>query len=126
MMSLGKCLLGAALILGWCTAVAQAQDKDEKRREAQLRTVRGDVVDKDENAVPNGVVYLKNLKTLTVKTHIADKDGRFHFSGLDPNVDYEVHAESETMISNKRTISSFDSRKEIVVHLKLDRKKEQK
>ena len=101
--------------------VAYAQSK---RGESQLRTVRGQVVDKDDNPVAAGVVYLKNTKTMTVKTYIADDAGQYRFSGLDPNVDYEIHAEKENMTSTKRTISSFDSRKDIVVNLKVDKKKE--
>jgi len=100
-----------------------AQDKDREKRESQLRVVRGAVVDKEENPVGGAVVYLKNLKTQTVKTHIAAEDGKYRFSGLDPNIDYEIHSEREGRSSNRRTISSFDSRKEIVVHLKLDKKK---
>jgi hypothetical protein len=102
-------------------AAAIAQDK---KRESQLRTVHGTVVDKDENELPGGVVQLKNVKTQIVKTYIAQEKGEYRFSGLDPNVDYEIHAEKENMTSNKRTISSFDSRKEIVVNLKVDKKKE--
>lgn len=100
---------------------AAAQNKHE-----QLRTVRGQVVDKGDNPVPSGVVYLKNLHTQTVKTYIADDAGRYRFSGLDPNVDYEIHAEHGDMTSAKRTISSFDSRKEIVITLKVDKKKSSK
>jgi protocatechuate 3,4-dioxygenase beta subunit len=96
------------------------------KRESQLRTVHGDVSDKQENPVASAVVYLTNLRTLTVKTHITDDAGKYRFSGLDPNVDYEIHAETQEWTSAKRTISSLDSRKEIVVHLKLDKKKSEK
>lgn len=92
-------------------------------RESQLRTVRGIVVDKDENPIGGAVLYLKNLKTLTVKTYIADSEGRYRYSGLDPNVDYEIHAEHRDMASQKRSISSLDGRREITVNLKVDRKK---
>jgi hypothetical protein len=92
-------------------------------QQAELRTVRGAVLDKSENPVPSAVVYLKNVRTLAVKTYISDKAGEYRFSGLDPNVDYEVHAETENMSSNTRTISSFDSRKEIVISLKVDKEK---
>lgn len=96
-----------------------------KGKESQLRTVRGGVVDKDENPVRGGaIVFLKNLKTQTVKTHIAEDDGAYRFSGLDPNVDYEVHAEHQQLASAIRAISSFDTRKEIVIHLKLSKKRE--
>ncbi|MBI3404172.1 MAG: carboxypeptidase regulatory-like domain-containing protein [Acidobacteria bacterium] len=126
MKTLLKCAAVFAVLLILGTAAIWAQDKDDKRREATLRTVRGETVDKDENFIEGAVVHLKNLKSTIVVTHISDKDGKFRFSGLDPNIDYEVHAETEDRMSNKRTISSFDSRKEFVVHLKLDKKKESK
>jgi hypothetical protein len=94
-----------------------------KGRESELRTVRGTVVDKDEAPADSAVVYLKNLHTQDIITHISDSDGQFRFSGLDLNVDYEVHAEREGWSSSSRAISNFDTRKEFVVTLKLDRKK---
>lgn len=120
-MKMRSAILLAVLVGMLWPAAAIAQDK---KREAQLRTVHGTVVDKEENELPGGVVYLKNTKTLTVKTYIAEEKGEYRFSGLDPNVDYEIHAEKEGMTSTKRTISSFDSRKQIVVNLKVDKKKE--
>lgn len=126
----GSVLLAVLLALGVAglaaPAGAQNKSKEEKKREAQLRTVRGTVTDRDENPVPSSVVYLKNLRTQAVKTYIAEASGSYRFSGLDPNVDYEVHAEHEDWSSPTRTVSSFDSRKEIVIQLKLSRKKEEK
>jgi Carboxypeptidase regulatory-like domain len=90
---------------------------------SQLRTVHGTVVDKGSNPIAAAIVYLKNARTLTIKTYISDNDGKYRFSGLDPNVDYEIHAEHDGLTSRDHTISSFDSRKEIVVSLKVDREK---
>lgn len=104
-------------------AMAAAQDK---QREAQLRAVHGTVVDKSENPLSGGIVFLKNLRSKNVTTHISSDDGSYRFSGLDPNVDYEIHAEKEGVTSLTRTISSFDSRKDIVLNLKLDRKRSEK
>jgi protocatechuate 3,4-dioxygenase beta subunit len=100
-----------------------AQTKDEKKAEAQLRVVHGLVEDKDENPVPSSVVYLVNVKTKAVKTSFADDKGQYRFSGLDPNVDYEIHAEHADVTSSTRTISSFDSRRDIEVNLKVTKKK---
>jgi hypothetical protein len=100
----------------WFTAcLAQAQ--------GDLRTVRGTVVDKDEAPAASAVVHLKNSRTMSVRTYITDASGSYRFSGLDPNVDYDLHAERSNMTSNNRTVSSFDSRKEIVIPLKLDKEK---
>lgn len=101
-----------------------AQTKDQKRAEAQLRTLHGSVINKSEDPVPSSIVYLKNVKSQSIKTYIADSSGNYKFSGLDPNVDYELHAETQDLLSPTRTISSFDSRRDIEVILKLNRKKE--
>ena len=99
-----------------CTIPAFAQNN---KGEAELRTIHGSVLDKSENPVPSSVVYLLNVKTESVRTYIADDMGEYRFSGLDPNVDYEVHAEHDDLTSPTRTISSFDSRRDIEVTLKL-------
>jgi hypothetical protein len=111
------CLIALSLAIAW-----RAPGQDQKG-DLQLRTIHGSVIDKGENPVPASVVYLLNVKTQAVKTYIADDSGNYRFSGLDPNVDYEVHAEHADLTSSTRTISSFDSRRDIEVVLKLSRSK---
>lgn len=116
-----KMLTAAALItLAAITSFAQGKSKG---KESELRTVRGTVVDQSETPVDSAVVYLKNLHTQDIITHLSDTDGTFRFSGLDLNVDYEIHAEHEGWTSSTRPISNFDTRKEFVLTLKLDHKK---
>jgi hypothetical protein len=110
----------AAMLLLSLAAPSRAQGD---KRDSQLRTVHGTVTDRAENPAPSRIIYLKNVKTLTVVTHIADDEGKYRFSGLDPNVDYEIHAKKEDMMSETSTISSFDNRKDIPLFLKLDKKK---
>lgn len=114
--------LGLLAIAAFAITFVSAQDKP-KGKESQLRTVRGTVVDKEEAPVETAVVYLKNVHTQDIITHLSDADGTFRFSGLDLNVDYEIHAEKEGATSATRSISNFDNRKEFVLTLKLDRKK---
>lgn len=95
----------------------------EARQAPQLRTVHGEVMDKSENPVASAVVFLKNSRTNDVRSYISDDQGDYRFSGLDPNTDYEIHAEKDALKSAPRTVSSFDNKKEIVINLKLDRKK---
>jgi hypothetical protein len=115
------CLLFVVLALSVGLGSAVAQDA---KHEAQLRTVRGVVSEKSsENPVPASVVFLKNTRTNAVRSYIADDEGNYRFSGLDPNVDYEIHAEKDGAKSAVRTISSYDNKKEIVLNLKIERKK---
>ena len=89
----------------------------------ELRGVSGAVVDKDEHPVDSAVVYLKNTRTLTVRTYITNGKGEYHFSGLDPNADYELHAEHGDLTSPNHTVSSLDGRKELVATLKINKEK---
>jgi Carboxypeptidase regulatory-like domain len=115
-------ILFLLMFLATFPAAAQ-QTKDQKKAEAMLRTVHGLVENKDEDPVSASVVYLLNVKTQAVRTSFADEKGLYRFSGLDPNVDYEIHAEHDDLTSSTRTISSFDSRRDIEVNLKVTRKK---
>jgi|SRR5579862_88107 len=111
----------AALVTLAAASLVFAQEKPKK--ESELRTVRGTVVDAGETPVNTAVVYLKNAHTQDITTHLSDTDGTFRFSGLDLNVDYEIHAEKEGMTSATRSVSNFDTRREFVLTLKLDHKK---
>lgn len=118
-----QCILGRSTILLLLILIGSVVAAQDKRSEAQLRTVHGSVVDSGENPVPSGVVYLVNVKTQAVKTYIADDAGNYRFSGLDPNTDYELHAEHGDLTSATRTVSSFNSSRDIEVVLKLSHKK---
>jgi len=113
-------IAGLAVALLFLASFAGAQ---EAKHESQLRSVHGIVSDKADTPIPAGVVFLKNTRTNTVRSYIADENGNYRFSGLDPNTDFELHAEKDGAKSPTRTISSFESRKEIVVNLKIDTKK---
>jgi Carboxypeptidase regulatory-like domain len=113
-------------IIGLVTALlflASFGGAQEAKHESQLRSVHGIVADKADAPIPGAVVFLKNTRTNAVRSYIADDTGNYRFSGLDPNTDFELHAEKDGGKSSTRTISSFESRKELVVNLKIDSKK---
>ncbi|MGH9658731.1 MAG: carboxypeptidase-like regulatory domain-containing protein, partial [Bryobacteraceae bacterium] len=80
------------------------------------------VTDASDSAVEGAVVQLKNAKTLQVRSFITREQGAFYFHGLDPNVDYSLKAEFKGASSPVRTLSTFDSRKQPVINLKLETK----
>src|SRR6202521_1099074 len=119
-MNYARQIVGLALTLLCLPRWAAAQDA---KLESQLRSVHGVVTDKADTPILGAVVFLKNTRTNAVRSYIADDTGNYRFSGLDPNTDFELHAEKDGAKSPTRTISSFESRKELVVNLKIDTKK---
>ena len=85
------------------------------------RSITGQVLDKSDAPIPEAVVYLKNKKTLVVKSFIAEKDGAYRFHGLSPNVDYELYADFNGQHSSVKTISSFDTRSNITLNLHVEK-----
>lgn len=119
-----KLLLWSCALLALLSGIAAAQDsKQEAKKEARLRSVLGVVTDKSDKPVANAIVFLKNLRTNVVISHFSDAQGNYRFTGLDPNADYELRAEVGGEKSASRTISSLDSRKEMNLNLKIDRKR---
>ena len=84
------------------------------------RLLQGQVFNRNDKPVPDAIVYLKNTKTLVVKTYIAGQDGGYRFPALSPNVDYQVFAEHAGKRSGVKTLSAFDSRREARINLKID------
>lgn len=84
------------------------------------RVVQGKVSDKDDAPLRGAVVYLKDDHTLSVKSFISDDNGGYRFGQLSQATDYEVWAETAGKKSAVKSISSFDSKNDIVINLKID------
>jgi hypothetical protein len=87
-----------------------------------LRTVTGHVINRADQPLHGAVVYLKNTKTLAIKTYISENDGSYRFSALSPNVDYELYADYQGAHSDTKTLSAFDNRKQVEVTLRIHSK----
>jgi len=110
----------AACALLLSAGTVQADKKDEN---ANIRSVQGVVNDAQGGAVNGAVVQLKNTKTLQIRSFITRDNGAYYFHGLSTDVDYEIRADFDGASSAARTLSSFDTRKQPVVNLKLATKK---
>ena len=109
----------AALVLTCVTTLPANASAAMQRGQNQSRSVMGRVVGEHDAPMQRAVVYLKNTKTLAIKTYITDSDGSYHFPALTPNVDYEIYAEREGARSDTKTLSGFDSRKVATITLKI-------
>ncbi len=100
-----------------------SSDNNRKSTRFTTRILSGTVSDKNGTPIPNAIVYLKNAKTLGMKTYIAQNDGSYRFPELSPNVDYEVYAQKEGKKSSTKTLSQFDDREKPNINLQIDMKK---
>ena len=83
------------------------------------RTIQGKVVDDTGTLVGGATVFLKDTKSRNVKSFTSTADGTFRFAQVGMVDDYEVWAEHSGKKSATKTVSSFDSRKQVEFELKL-------
>ena len=101
---------------------AQKKTKEERREEANSRAVQGQVLLPDDKVAAGAVVQLKDMRTLQVRSFITLDDGKYHFSGLRLDIDYQLTAKSGDFVGGPRTLSIFDNRKDAIMNFKLEKK----
>ena len=92
--------------------IAQAQNFGQ-------RIIQGKVIGDGDSPVGGATVFLENLKTRDIKSFTSTPDGSFRFAQVGMIDDYEVWAEMGKKKSAVKTVSSFDSRKQVEFDLKL-------
>jgi hypothetical protein len=107
----------ALLFVVAITGLASAQ-----KNKAVGRLLLGKVLDRQDNPLPNAVVYLTNNRTRAVKTYIVGPDGTYRFPALTTGVDYEVYAQYEGHKSDVKSVSQFDDRPQVYIDLKINTK----
>jgi hypothetical protein len=112
-LALAAGLLPAPWHSGW-TWVEQAEAQNIGQR-----VVLGKVIDSDSVAVSGATVFLRNLKSKSIRSYTTEPDGRFRFTQVNMAEDYEIWAEKADKKSAVKTISSWDARKEFECELKL-------
>jgi hypothetical protein len=108
--------LSAFLLALMAAPVTFAKTKDT----TPGRLLTGKVLDKQDNAVVNAVVYVTDTRTRAVKTYIVGPDGTYRFPALATNVDYEIYAQSNGKTSDTKRMSQFDDRKVVDILLRID------
>ncbi len=98
--------------LGMGPVCAQAQNLGQ-------RVVMGDVVDANSALVPGATVFLKDLKSKSIRSFTTTAKGRFQFAQVSMSQDYDLWAEKNGKKTGVKTVSSWDARKEFEVELKM-------
>jgi hypothetical protein len=102
-------------------AVPLSAQKKDGRDNATTRSVQGVVTDSGENVLEGAVVQLKDTKSLQIRSFITRAGGEYHFHGLSKDIDYELKAEHQGKASDDKRLSSFDSRRQAVINLKIEK-----
>ena len=101
---------------------AQIEPPVVSQEAGTTRSIQGTVLSEKGAPVPGAVILLKNMKTLQVRSYIAQNDGTYHFFGLSPDINYQLRAENNGLTSKTKNVSVFDSHKLITLNLKLVKK----
>jgi len=98
--------------LGIVPSIAQAQNLG-------FRVVQGSVLDDRDALVPGATVFIKNLKTKSIRSFTSTENGKYQFNQVNMTIDYELWAEKDGKKTAVKSISSWDTRKQIISELKL-------
>jgi hypothetical protein len=103
-------LPAALLIAALAGPLAHAQNFGFKQ-------LNGKVLGAQDAPVNGAIVYLENTRNNDIKSYISEKDGGYHFADLSADTDYTLWAAFQGKKSPTKTISSFDTRKQVYIDL---------
>ena len=111
--------LFVTLLMLMVSGAAMTQFGPKTPPTSTTRTLNGVVTDAAGNPVSEALVVLKDTKSGAVKTFITGADGIYRFHQLSFNVDYEVRADAGNKHSDTKTLSSFDTRPDARIDLRI-------
>jgi hypothetical protein len=116
-----KTALVTAVLVILSASVCTAQTSGNQTR---AFAVKGRVLDRAGRSARSALVCLKDTHSRMVKMKHAGTDGHFTFTWLNMQLDYEIYAERDDLVSEKVFISGSQRVPEVVIALKLNKKKE--
>lgn len=98
------------LLMSLAACIALAQHDTSK-------TLQGKVFSGSDAPLSGAIVYLQDSKSNGIRTFISTSDGSYRFGQLAPDIDYQVWAQFKNEKSSTKTVSSYDSRRQVVIDL---------
>jgi len=113
--NLARVMLVISVLLVFSGAAALAL----KKKEPPTKTIRGQVVDKTNQPVLGAKIFIRNVSKKTTTVLTSDESGLFSIYGLDPKIDFIVHAELGKLASEKKTVSGYLNRMDNFLNFEL-------
>jgi hypothetical protein len=95
------------------------ENKEKPKKDSPYRTIQGTVKDQSDNPLPGAIVQLKNTRTSKVVDFATKSDGKFAFRDLSMEINYELLAKRGDTASPVKTVSIYDTRKDVVINFTL-------
>jgi Carboxypeptidase regulatory-like domain len=83
------------------------------------KTLEGKVLRADDAPISGAIVYLQDGKTNDIRSFISTSDGSYRFGQLATDTDYQVWAQYKDAKSPTKSVSSYDSRKQVFIDLRI-------
>ena len=94
-------------------------DRVKNEKESNTRTIDGTVKDASDNPLAEAIVQLKNTKTSNIVNFSTKDDGRYVFRDLPMDINFELLAKHDNLITPVKKVSVYDTRKHIIVNFQL-------
>ena len=121
---LGRLAALALVLAALGLTVAAPSLMARKKKPPTTKTVRGQVLDAQDNGIVGAAVEMTDLTTGKKSAIYAEEGGHFVFTGLKTFEDYEFRATDKGKTSESRKVSSWDTRMRVVVNLHIPPPKE--
>lgn len=132
-MSFGKFAPAFLLVLASVVASAQHENtpggdnsnvilqnnRTKAEKDSNTRTIDGTVKDASDNPLTEAIVQLKNTKTSSVVDYVTKDDGRFVFSDLPMDVNFELLAKHGDITTPVKKVSIYDTRKHVILNFQI-------
>ena len=101
------------------TDVYLQNDKPKTQKESNTRTIQGTVKDPSDNPQPQAIVQLKDMKTSKIVDFVTKDDGKYTFSDLPMDINYELAAKHGDLTAPVKKVSVYDTRKNVILNFQL-------
>jgi Carboxypeptidase regulatory-like domain len=101
------------------TDVYLQNDKPKTQKESNTRTIQGTVKDPSDNPQSEAIVQLKDMKTSKIVDFVTKDDGKYTFSDLPMDINYELAAKHGDLTAAAKKVSIYDTRKNVILNFQL-------